>query len=205
MIVILTGRSDTRYIHALETMFEDRKLLFVETLGWNVPVQGKFEIDAFDHARAIYIIALDDGDAHIGSLRLLPSSEPHLLDTCFARLCPRGVPVGPDTYEITRLCLPTRLGAAKRLAVRNALITALVDLALERGIARLTGVVTDRFRKDILSMGWLAEPVGPALRIEGALLGAFAVHIASDTPDRLRWTDIYQDRLSALARAEAAA
>ena len=69
----------------------------------------------------------------------------------------------------------------------------MVDHALAAGIDRLTGVVEAGFRKEILAMGWLAEPLGPAIQIDGANLGAFAIHVAPDTPDRLRWTGIYQD------------
>lgn len=205
MIIIVKGRGDSRQAKVLNTMFEDRKRLFVDTLGWDVPVEGSHEIDAFDHDGAVYVIAVDRNGSHEGSLRLLPSSRSHLLDTHFAALCPSGVPTAMDTFEITRLCLPTRLGAAKRLSIRNALISAMVDHALLMGIKRLTGVVEDRFRKEILAMGWLAEPLGPALPMHGRLLGAFAIHIAPDTADRLCWTVIYQEPLVAAAQAGAAA
>src|SRR3546814_13100041 len=80
----------------------------------------------------------------LGSLRLLPSNKPHILSELFPELCPAGVPTGPTTYEVTRLCLPVRHGAAERLRIRNALITAMVDHALTNGITRLTGVEIGR-------------------------------------------------------------
>lgn len=172
-------------------MFADRKRLFVDVLGWDIAVDGEHEIDAFDTSHARYLIAVDDAGRHNGSLRLLPTARPHLLDSMFADLCPLGVPTGPDTYEITRLCLPQRLGAEGRLIVRNALISAMVDHALAGGIAKLTAVVEASFRAQVLAMGWLAEPLGPIVRRNGQKLGAFALHISSDTPERLRWTDIY--------------
>lgn len=175
----------------IDGMFADRKRLFVDLLGWEVPVNGEHEIDQFDDVHAHYLIAVDASGAHTGSLRLLPTTRPHLLDTLFADLCPIGVPVGSDTMEITRLCLPQRLDAADRLAVRNALISGMVDYALCRRIARLSAVVTESFRKQVLAMGWLAEPLGPAVRRDGQALGAFALHIGPDTPERLRWTGIY--------------
>src|SRR3546814_12033078 len=71
----------------------------------------------------------------------------------FPELCPAGVPTGPTTYEVTRLCLPVRHGAAERLRIRNALITAMVDHALTNGITRLTGVVAAAFLAQILRKG----------------------------------------------------
>lgn len=192
MIRIIRGRDYQAHGPALASMFEDRKKLFVDLLGWDVPVvEGRYEVDAYDGANATYIVALDAHGMHQGSMRLLPATRPHLLDTLFAELCADAVPRGPDVFEITRLCLPTRHTAAARLEIRNALITAMVDHALANGIGTLTGVVEDRFRKEVLAMGWLAEPLGPAIHRDGKLLGAFAIHLAADTPARLRWTGIY--------------
>jgi N-acyl-L-homoserine lactone synthetase len=185
----------------LIAMFEDRKRLFVDLLGWQVAViEGRYEIDAFDTPACTYLIAGDDHAPHLGSLRLLPSTQPHILGSLFAVLAGRGVPTGPDVTEITRLCLPARLGAARRLAVRNALISAMVDHALASGTRMLTGVVSEAFRTQVLAMGWNAESLGSAARIDGAWLGAFAIHIDQNTPALLATTGIYTPASLPLAR-----
>jgi N-acyl-L-homoserine lactone synthetase len=192
------GAEDRRL---LETMFADRKQQFVDFFEWNVPVvDGRYEMDQFDTVSAVYIIAVGASGVHEASMRMLPSTEPHLLGTLFPHLCPGGVPVGKRLWESTRLCLPSRHGAARRLELRNALISAMVDFALARGIERITGVIPDGFRKQVLAMGWRAEPLGPAVRIKGGPIGAFAIDIGRDTPDRLRWTGVYSsadDRIAA--------
>jgi acyl-homoserine lactone synthase len=176
----------------LRSMFADRKRLFVDLFGWEVPVvDGRYEMDQFDTADAIYLIIADDDGTHQASIRLFPSTRPHMLDTLFPHLCPFGVPVGKTTWESTRLCLPQRHGAGRRRELRNLLFSAMVDVALERGIERYTGVIPDPFRKEVLAMGWQAEPLGPAVRIAGGPIGAFLIHVRSDTPDRLRWTGVY--------------
>jgi acyl-homoserine lactone synthase len=177
-------------------MFEDRRRLFVDLLRWEVPVvDGRFEIDEFDGDHAVYLIELDQLGAHTGSLRLLPSDRPHLLGSLFASLCADGVPAAPNTFEITRLCLPTRLGAAERLRVRNRLISAMVDYALEAGIKTLTGVVETSFLAQIMVMGWRCARLGPSRNIGQSWLGAFAIEIDADTRERLRATGIYQPRV----------
>lgn len=178
--------------HLLDGMFEDRRRLFVDLFGWNIPVvDGRFEIDQFDTPDTIYIVATDEVGNHAASLRLMPSTRPHMLADVFPHLCPGGVPVGPTVWESTRLCLPQRHGAEQRKIYRNQLISAMVDFALPRGIDRLTGVLPDPFRREVLAMGWIAEALGPPLRIEGGPIGAFAAHVGPDTPDRLRWTGVY--------------
>ena len=176
----------------VETMFEDRKRLFVDLFGWEVPViDGRFEMDEFDRADTIYVIAANADGTHAASMRLMPSTRPHLLGCKFAHLCPGGVPVDQSTWESARLCLPQRHGAELRRQLRNALISAMIDFALGREIDRFTGVIPENFRKEVLSMGWLAEALGPAVHIPGGPVGAFAIHVRPDTPDRLRWTGVY--------------
>ncbi|ATE67466.1 acyl-homoserine-lactone synthase [Rhizorhabdus dicambivorans] len=200
MILIIENAPMSPHQVAVDTMFADRKALFVDLFGWDVPVvDGRFEIDQFDGEHVVYLVAVDGDGAHEASLRLLPTERPHMLDTLFRNLCPLGVPTGPTIWESTRLCLPQRHGAARRRQLRNALISAMVDFALARGITRYTGILPEPFRKEVLAMGWLAEPLGPAVRIPGGPVGAFAAHIAPDTPDRLRWTCIYTEQLGRAA------
>ncbi|ATE65157.1 acyl-homoserine-lactone synthase [Rhizorhabdus dicambivorans] len=192
MICTVQGCSDPRFRGPLETMFEDRKRLFVDLLGWDLGVrEGRWEIDAFDGEHAVYLIAIDQTGDHIGSLRLLPSALPHILSTLFPELCSEGVPRGPTTFEITRLCLPVRHGADERLRIRDALITAMVDHALSAGITQLTGVVETGFLKQILRMGWRARALGPARQFGGAALGAFLIDVDAATPTLLAATGIY--------------
>src|SRR3546814_8570628 len=77
--------------------------------------------------------------------------------------------------------LPVRHGAAERLRIRNALITAMLDHALADGITRFTGVVEAGFLAQILRMGWRCTTPAPPRRFGGAALGAFIAEIDADT------------------------
>lgn len=192
MIHVIDNHLAAPHRPLLQSMFADRKRLFVDLFGWDVPVvDEQYEIDQFDNHHTVYVIVADAHGEHEASIRLFPSARPHMLGTLFPHLCPLGVPAGETTWETTRLCLPQRHGAARRRDLRNALFSAVIDLALERGIERLTGIIPEPFRKELLAMGWQAEPLGPAARIAGALTGAFMVHVRADTPERLRWTGVY--------------
>lgn len=173
-------------------MFADRKILFVDLLGWDVPVvDGRYEIDQFDREGATYLIALRGDGSHAGSMRLLPTTAPHILSDIFAELCEGAVPVGEDILEITRLCLPTRLGSERRLAVRNELISAMVDHALAHEVRALTGVVAWSFLEQVMAMGWRCAPLGRQRRIGAATLGAFRIDLDADTVPSLVRTGIY--------------
>jgi N-acyl-L-homoserine lactone synthetase len=192
MIHVIDHHLAPAYRSLLQSMFADRKRLFVDLFGWDVPViEGQYEMDQFDTARTIYLVAAEEDGSHAASIRLFPTSQPHMLDTLFAHVCPLGVPADEQTWESTRLCLPQRHGAERRRTLRNMLFSAMVDVALARGIERYTGLIPEAFRKEVLAMGWQAEPLGPAVRIPGGTVGAFLIHIRQDTPERLRWTGVY--------------
>ncbi len=200
MILIIENYPASAHTSALETMFADRKAQFVDFFAWDVPVvDGRYEIDQFDTAAAVYIVAVGPDGRHEASLRMLPSWLPHLLGDVFPQLCVGGVPVGPRIWESTRLCLPNRHGAARRRELRNELISAMADFALARGIAEITGVIPDGFRREVLAMGWRAEPIGPAARVASGLVGAFRISVTPDMRDRLAWTGIWTGPLELAA------
>lgn len=187
------------------SMFADRKRLFVDLMGWDVPVVGgSYEIDRFDGDEATYVVAADAMGSHIGSLRLLPTTRAHILGDVFAELCHAAVPKDPAIWEITRLCLPARLRADGRLAVRNRLISAMVDHALASGVSAFTGITTLNFLEQICAMGWCCEPLGRARRIAGQPTGAFRIEIDADTPARLAATGVYLPGTIACAARRAA-
>jgi N-acyl-L-homoserine lactone synthetase len=193
LVSIRQGEGFDRTDSAVTGMFEDRKAQFVDLFGWDVPVaEGRFEIDQYDNAAAVYLIATDETRAHVGSLRLLPSVGPHILGDLFDGLCADAVPRGPTIYEITRLCLPSRLGAAGRRAVRDRLISAMVDHALASGFDTLTGVVAWSFLEQVTAMGWRCAALGKPRIVDGTRLGAFRIDLDAETPARLAATGIYR-------------
>ena len=206
MIHIVQGQ-EPACRHLLQSMHADRKRLFVDLLGWDVPViEGRHEIDRFDDDHATYLIAADMDGQHMGSLRLLPTQRPHILGSIFPHLCPEGVPVGPEIFEITRLCLPARHRAPERLRIRNRLISAMVDHALDSGIRTLTGVVEAGFLAQVLAMGWRCSTLTMVDATTRTGLGTFRVEIEPDTPGLLAANGIYtaSARVSAVRSLESA-
>jgi len=188
----------------MATMFADRKTLFVDLMRWSVPVvDGRYEIDQFDGPDATYLIAIEQGE-HVGSMRLLPTVRPHILDTLFPALCETAAPRGSATFEITRLCLPCRHGAVRRLEIRNRLISAMVDHARAAGITALAGVVSTNFLTQIMAMGWRCERLGSPQDHHGTPLAAFRIEIDGETPRRLAATGIYRDDAIVAPLAQAA-
>ena len=177
---------------ALRAMFCARKQVFIDLLKWNLPaLDGRYELDQFDTARARYLILFDPDGKHLGSARLLETSDEHILGSLYPHLCADGPPRGPGTLEITRFCLDRRLSARERREVRNQLVTAIVEHALETGVMRFTGVAEMVWLQQILSFGWDCKPLGLPCLDSGRLIGALVIQITKDTPQRLATAGIW--------------
>lgn len=205
--MVLTGNGIEQALsgRVFRSMFEERKRVFVDLLGWDVPVLARrYEIDQFDDDEAVYIVITDDTGEHAGSARLLQTHRPHILDTIFPDLCDGVPPTGPTVREITRFCLARRLKACERLATRNRLVSALVEYALSNGIATYTGVAEWAWFQQILAFGWECLPLGLPDNDDPRGLSAMRINIAPDTPHLLRQSGIFaQVHLMDLDRAAA--
>ena len=184
----------------LQPMFAARKRVFVDLLGWDVPVlEGRYEVDQFDDRHAEYLVVADAGGRHLASARLLPTVRPHILDSLFPELCAGPPPRGQAVREITRFCLDPAIGARARREARNALVSALAAHALASGIDTYTGVAEIAWLQQILAFGWRCAPLGLPRTIDGRMLGALTIAIDAGTPALLAANGIH--RLTTLTPA----
>lgn len=193
MIALIETQSSRLRAQVLRRMFEARRSVFVDLLGWDVPVlDGKYEIDEFDNAHARYLILADANLNHLGSVRLLATDRPHILDTLFPALCAGPVPSGRDIFEVTRFCLDRSLNAGQRRRVRDQLVTALTAHALGNGIGTYTGVAEGTWLNQILRFGWQATRLGQPMPELHGNLGALRIEIDETTPSRLAATGMWR-------------
>jgi len=146
--------------HLME-MHHHRKQVFVDTLGWQLAFRGSWlEVDQFDDDFAVYIMVVSADDRHLGSVRLLPTTRPHMLNTIFADLCPEGAPNGEAIWEISRfVAAPDRGRGTNSVRVHRLLAAALAEFALLNRIDRYTLVAESRRMPALLSVGWSVLPL----------------------------------------------
>ncbi len=169
-------------------MLRDRKTVLIDQLGWDLQSpDGLHELDQYDVADTLYLIVHQpETGRHMGSVRLLPSTGPHLLGDVFAHLCADGVPIGPDVCEITRLVTTPGLSRAEALQVRRQLSIALFEHALAAGITRYTMVTHMPWLPSLLSIGWDAEPLGLPHGEGVNAVAALQIFVNQPTLHRLR-------------------
>lgn len=182
MLHMLHSSSPANY-GVLRSMFAARKSVFVDLLKWDVPViDGAFEIDQFDDDHATYLVLTDDDGGHLGSARLLPTTRPHILGSLYPDLCEEAPPRAASIFEITRFCLDRDMSARDRRSVRDTLVTALVEHALERRIESYTAIAEMGWFQQILAFGWRCRPLGLPRVLGGRMLAALRIEIDRATP-----------------------
>lgn len=169
----------------LRTMHEDRKRVFIDTLRWQLPHDGSQEHDQFDADGAVYLAGKDRSGSHRVSVRLLDTERPHIVGSLFPFLCQAPLPRGPRVREITRYIASPRARASERLIARNMMARALAEYAHLHGITTYTAVCDISFLSQILAAGWRCDPLGLPRPVDGSVIGAFCIHIESDTIERM--------------------
>lgn len=184
MIDVVLPENRFAFANALLEMHHDRKRVFVDRLGWELPSRESWlEVDQFDNEYAVYLIArAPTTGRHQGSVRLLPSTRPHVLSTLFQSLCANGVPVDDSCWEISRLVAPPaeRSGAAV-VRVHRMLALALLEFAQLNSISSYS-LVTEAHRvAALLSVGWDVRPLGLPTVCMGQNLQALQIVIHTDS------------------------
>lgn len=179
MIHIVNAENRRLFHHALMEMHRQRKEVFVDEMGWPLNTEAGLELDAYDAADVVYLIEADDARAPVtGSVRLLPTMRPHLLNEVFHCLCDAPAPTGPHVWEATRFCpAPGMEKGQARQALLLRMIGAILEAGLLFGIERVTYVASAALAPLALKAGWNAAPLGPARRIGRDRLRAFVADI----------------------------
>ncbi len=162
MIDVVLPENRLEHAALLMQMHHDRKRVFVDRLGWQLPSpQSWLEVDDFDNECAVYLVARSPmTGGHAGSVRLLPSTGKHMLNSLFQSLCAGAVPVGDDCWEISRLVTsPPDVAGTSVIKLHRLMALALLEFAALNSIRRYTLVAETHRVPALLSIGWTVTPL----------------------------------------------
>lgn len=182
------GTADREARGALfESMHRDRKRVFVDWLGWDVPHVDGLEIDGYDDDRAVYLIEADPVTGlHRGSVRLLRTDRGHILADLFPDLCEGPVPRGEGLREITRMCVSPDCAPEDRRDVRRMLATMLVRHAVATRLVGYTAVTEVGFLSRVAAAGWRCRALGLPREHGSTTIGALMIEIDAASLGDLR-------------------
>ena len=116
-------------------LFRFRTQLFVEELGWSLPMEDGVERDQFDTPNAVYC-ALTENEKIVGCFRAISCDRPYLAQGIFPHLATvKSYPTSPDALEISRFGV-----IAGHQAASVVLYSLMVRLAINRNVGRLVAI-----------------------------------------------------------------
>ena len=162
MIMTLTNSDRENFAELFDQMFQSRATIFHDRLRWNVEVQDGRETDIYDENEdPIYLVAVDDDNRLLGSLRLLATTGPTMLRSEFANFFDDSVDVSaPTIWECTRFCVPLPSAGNSNYAVNMTsaeLLIGLCELCLSSGIEFIVGVYDVSMARVYKRIGWSPE------------------------------------------------
>jgi len=110
MIQLVQGAYPGENIDIIDKMFRLRAKVFNDRLGWDVKVSNHREMDQFDELNPLYVVETDEHRNVLASLRLLPTTGPHMLSDVFSELMePEDIIRSPRVLESSRFAVDTEL------------------------------------------------------------------------------------------------
>ncbi len=187
MIRIFNTKSSKHHPQEMDKMFRLRKRVFHDLLKWDVSVRGAWEIDDYDDANPLYVLSYDDETGRLrGSLRLLPTLGPNMLDDTFPILLGDNPQIrSASVWESSRFCIDPEISqnrASNQVTIAAAeLMCGVGELGLTSSLSHIV-TVTDVFLERMFRrMGCPGERIGDPQRIGSV----HAVAVAWEVTDTL--------------------
>ncbi|MFN3670410.1 MAG: acyl-homoserine-lactone synthase [Bosea sp. (in: a-proteobacteria)] len=156
-----------------------RSKVFKDRLEWTVCSTGEMEMDHFDTLRPDYLVVAD-GNAVLGSVRLLPTTGPNMLAVTFPELLDGApAPRSETIAESSRFCVDTENTNVKTEGgLRRAtfmLFAGMLEWAEQRHQEAIATVTDARMERILRRAGWPLErlgtprTIGPTVAVAGLL------------------------------------
>lgn len=156
MLRFLYGDDLKNFPDLAESMFRDRADQFATRLGWNVEVTNGEERDEYDAHNPLYVIWQTSEGRHGGSMRLMPTTGPCMVNDHFTDLTDGTAIQSPLIWECTRFCLSRSAGSN----VAAALMLGGGEVMRQFGLVHLTGVFDRRMVRIYRAIGSSPTVVG---------------------------------------------
>lgn len=157
MLRYVYGNDLSRFPLLRDTMFRDRADQFSRRLNWDVKIDASgHERDDYDDHNPLYVIWEQSDGRHGGSMRLLPTLGPNMIEDHFSHLC-NGVKIeSPLIWECTRFCLAP--GAERRVSA--ALVLGAGEVMENFYLSHFAGVFDPRMERIYRLLGVEPDVIG---------------------------------------------
>ncbi|HHT8835365.1 TPA: acyl-homoserine-lactone synthase [Burkholderia cenocepacia] len=119
--------------------------VFVGRLGWQLPgadATSLTEWDQFDRGRTIHVVSVDQAQHICGCARLIPTTQPYLLQTLCAPSAALDLPCAPTVWELSRFAARCGANPTMRASTGMQLFPSILAIAASLGATCVIGAMT---------------------------------------------------------------
>lgn len=191
MIRIINGANRNEYPEEIAAMHRLRKRVFHDLLKWDVTVRDDWEVDHYDDANPIYVMSYSPDGQLRGSLRLLPTLGPNMLDDTFPILLGGRPEIrSAEIWESSRFCIEPEISqdrASNQVTIAAAeLMCGVGEIGLASGLSHIV-TVTDVFLERMFRrMGCPGERIAEPHKIGSVHAVAVAWEVTPDLLARMK-------------------
>lgn len=191
MIRIINGANRNDYPEEIAAMHRLRKRVFHDLLKWDVTVRDDWEVDHYDDANPIYVMSYSPDGQLRGSLRLLPTLGPNMLDDTFPILLGGRPEIrSAEIWESSRFCIEPEISqdrASNQVTIAAAeLMCGVGEIGLASGLSHIV-TVTDVFLERMFRrMGCPGERIAEPHKIGSVHAVAVAWEVTPDLLARMK-------------------
>ncbi|PJI42782.1 MAG: autoinducer synthase [Rhizobium sp.] len=191
MIRIINGANRNEYPEEIAAMHRLRKRVFHDLLKWDVTVRDDWEVDHYDDANPIYVMSYSADGQLRGSLRLLPTLGPNMLDDTFPILLGGRPEIrSAEIWESSRFCIEPEISqdrASNQVTIAAAeLMCGVGEIGLASGLSHIV-TVTDVFLERMFRrMGCPGERIAEPHKIGSVHAVAVAWEVTPDLLARMK-------------------
>ncbi len=191
--MLLTAYESEFEIHSdiFEQMYRLRARQLGERRGWRVKVENGMEKDRFDTLNPLYICVTDDNRKLLASLRLLPTTGPHMLSDVFPEVMgDAGIVRHPLILESSRFCVDTN--ATKKFGpeginhVTRELLYGLFSTAHSAGIKNIISVYDVFVERILRRAGCQFDRLGPVVKYDNLKTVGGLFEVSEKVIERVR-------------------
>lgn len=193
MLLVAHGSEVASNADIFEQMYRLRAEQFSLRRGWRVEVIDGLEKDRFDDLNPLYVCVLDRQQNLLASLRLLPTTGPHMLSDVFPEVMGEaGIVRHPLIWESSRFCVNTsavrEFGADGLNIVTRQVLAGLFQTAHQAGVRNVISVYDVFVERILRRAGCTFDRLGPVVKYDdlktvGGLFEVSESVIAALLPD----------------------
>ena len=171
---VLFGNAASLSDRMFQALGKYRRDVFIEKLGWELPLTNELELDQFDRKDTIYVMVRDESREVIGCARLLSTTRPYLLGEVFPNLL-NGLepPCSTEVWELSRFAATGNAspGSANGPQHPSKLALEILNVAAEyarrQGAKRLITVSPIGMERLLHKTGFHVHRAGPPVLVAG--------------------------------------